>query len=124
MLSNFFRINMPYGIAQNEDGEWMAFNREYMPLGYNSLKYKQTPGKNYFDQPIYTKYKRLTEKFLIELVDEPGQVQRHPDGRIRFVFLYNDGTNPTNQSKDNPELWKRYFEKLKKLSKLEKDEKY
>ncbi|WP_157807096.1 hypothetical protein [Algoriphagus formosus] len=124
MLSNFFRINMPYGIAQNEKGEWMAFNREYMPLGYNSTKYKQTPGINYLEQPIYTSYKRITEKFLAELVDEPGQIQRYSDGRIRFVFLYNDGTNPTNQSKDNPMMWERYFDKLKKLSKLQKDERY
>jgi len=38
MLGNFFRINMPYGIIRNENGEWMAFNREYMPLGFNDIR--------------------------------------------------------------------------------------
>ena len=32
-LSNFFKINLPYGIKRNENGQWTAFNREYKPLG-------------------------------------------------------------------------------------------
>jgi hypothetical protein len=30
-LSDFFRINMPYGLKRNPSDEWFAFNREYMP---------------------------------------------------------------------------------------------
>lgn len=30
MLNNFFRINLPYGIAKNDNDEWMTFNCEYM----------------------------------------------------------------------------------------------
>jgi hypothetical protein len=44
-LTDFFRKNLPYGIARNENGEWMAFNREYLPLGFNT-----THGNN-FDPP-------------------------------------------------------------------------
>lgn len=40
MLNDFFRINLPYGIAQNNKGEWMAFNREYRPIGFNELSLK------------------------------------------------------------------------------------
>lgn len=118
MLTNFFRINLPYGIAQNKDGEWMAFNREYMPLGYNSTTYKRTPGISYLESPIYTKFRGITEKFLYELVDEPNHVSKDENGVIRFVFLYNDRTNPTNSSGPNKELWDNYFAKLKKLSNL------
>jgi hypothetical protein len=35
MLTDFFRINLPYGMQKNEKGEWMFFNREYVPLGWN-----------------------------------------------------------------------------------------
>lgn len=116
MLSDFFRINLPYGIARNNNGQWMAFNREYMPLGYNNIAFK---GRSDLDVPIYTKYKKLSEKLLLELAHHAENgIQRDENGEINKVFLYNDGTNPVNQSKDNKELWNSYFDKLKKLSKL------
>lgn len=123
MLSDFFRINLPYGIARNENGEWMAFNREYMPLGYNDLKFKAVPGENYLGLPIYTKYKRITEKFLIELAPNDHAVERDENGQIIRIFLYNDGTNPINHSTDKPGLWDAYFDKIKKLSRLKVSDK-
>jgi hypothetical protein len=121
MLSDFFRINLPYGIARNEKNEWMAFNREYMPLGFNDYNFKGQPGEDYTDMPVYSKYKGLTEKFLLELAHSDNGIQRNEDGDIIKVFFYNDRTNPRNQSKDNAALWESYFSKLKKLSKLKKD---
>lgn len=118
MLSDFFRINLPYGLAPNANGEWMAFNREYMPLGYNSTLYKKQPGRSYFDQPIYTKYKGLTEKFLLSLVDDPDDIKKDEEGKIRYVFLYKDSTNPTNGNGKDQTLWNKYFKKLEKLSSL------
>lgn len=35
-LTDFFRINLPYGIKCNDKNEWATFNREYMPLGSNN----------------------------------------------------------------------------------------
>ena len=121
MLSDFFRINLPYGIVKNKNGEWMAFNREYLPLGYNNKDSKGMHGKSYLDLPIYTKYKRITEKLLIELAHSEDGIQRDENGEITKVFFYNDGTNPRNQSTDKKELWDSYFDKFKKLSKLKKD---
>jgi|SRR5690554_1114119 len=118
MLNDFFRINLPYGIAKNDRGEWMAFNREYMPLGFNNRANSGNPGTNFLEMPIYTKYKRLTEKFLLEIADNENSVKRNGDNEIIKVFLYNDGSNPRNQSADKTILWDRYFGKLKKLSKL------
>ena len=59
-LCNFFRINLPYGIYRNEHDEWFAFNREYMPLGYNSTKHKRG-FDSYSTLPLFTKYKGLGE---------------------------------------------------------------
>ncbi len=108
-LTNFFKINLPYGIERDEHGNWMAFNREYLPLGNNSKL-----GKT---ERIYTNYGKLTDKFLMDLADDPTSVELNDDNEIIKVWFYNDGTNPGNFKEDKPELWHAYFNKLKKLSK-------
>ncbi|MDR6546668.1 hypothetical protein J2810_002774 [Chryseobacterium rhizosphaerae] len=122
MLTNFFRINLPYGIAKNDNDEWMAFNREYMPLGFNDVSLKEHVGKSYHDKPIYTKYNSITEKLLLELsFDGEKGVRRDSSGKIEKVFLYDDGTNPSSgyDSKNEEEkMWNDYFQKLKKISEL------
>ena len=35
-MTDFFRINMPYGMLRNDAGEWMFFNSEYTALGSKS----------------------------------------------------------------------------------------
>lgn len=119
MLNDFFRINLPYGIAKNENGEWMAFNREYMPLGFNNTEFKMHPGSSYQEMPIYTKYKRVSEKILTDIAWGEDGIKRNTDGEIVRIFLYNDSSNPRNQSVEKKELWDAYFDKLKKLSRLQ-----
>lgn len=53
---------MPYGIAKNDNGEWMAFNREYRPIGFNELLQKGLPGMDYQNLNVYTKYKPLNKR--------------------------------------------------------------
>ena len=118
MLSDFFRINLPYGIAKNENGEWMAFNREYLPLGYNDTSMSGQPGVSFLDLPVYTKYKTVSEKLLNELADDETNLQRDEKGNITKVFLYKDSSNPMNQRPEKRELWAKYFQKLEQLSKL------
>jgi len=118
-LTNFFRINLPYGIAKNERGEWIAFNREYMPLGFNDIESKKHE-TSYNDFPVYTEYKGLTEKFLIEVAHSQEAIRRNENGKITKVFLYDDDSNPTNERTGSKELWDNYFERLKKLSKLQR----
>lgn len=125
MLTNFFRINLPYGIAKNENDEWMAFNREYMPLGFNNLDFKEHVGSSYMDKPIYTKFNGLTDVFLTEIAFHPEKgIIRDEKGKIKTIFLYNDGSNPTNQNNKKEEeiAWDSYLKKLKKLSKLKRKE--
>ncbi len=120
MLNKFFNINLPYGIAKNHDGCWMAFNREYLPIGYNDYSLKKFPGIDYLELPVYTKYVGITENFLINLADKnnTGSIQRNDKGEIIRVFLYNDASNPVNRITSNKILWNNYFIKLEKLSKL------
>ena len=122
MLGDFFRINMPYGICRNENNEWYAFNREYVPIGFNNTDYATKFRK--MDLPIYTAYKGLTEKKLLEIAWHPTNgVKRDENNQIFQVMLYNDGLNPMNQGgKDVPLLWENYFKKLKLLSKLKQKE--
>nr|WP_320023214.1 hypothetical protein [uncultured Draconibacterium sp.] len=123
MLSDFFRINLPYGLARNKKGEWMAFNREYMPIGFNNKDFRIDffPEEEFKELPIYTKYKGLTEKILLKIAARDGDaIRRDENGKIYSVWLYNDSTNPMNQSSKSNSYWKDYWEKLEILSKLEK----
>lgn len=118
---DFFRINMPYGISKNENGEWMAFNREYLPLGYS----KQPEDNPYWvlerkpiDLPVYNKYVGLTEKLLLKLAVNESSIRRDEKGNICVIWFYNDATNPTHARniKDKKDYYELYFEKLRLLA--------
>ena len=122
MLNDFFRINMPYGIAKNENGDWMAFNREYLPIGFNE-NVKGFDINETSKYPVHTNYKRISDKTLLKLAwDDASGVKRNDTGDIITVFLYNDGTNPVNQSsvKEENKYWEVYFDKIKLLSKFKR----
>ncbi len=54
---DFFRINMPYGMRKNTNNEWLFFNREKMPIGWNINNNTNHNSDESFSQyPIYTKY--------------------------------------------------------------------
>ncbi len=125
MLTDFLRINMPYGLIRNESNEWMAFNREYMPLGFNNerselkeslgLDSNGNPFKAYTQFPLFTKYRNITNDILEKVATS---VNYNNNGEIVRIFLYNDATNPTSKSKNKKELFASYFEKLEVLSSL------
>lgn len=112
-LTDFLRINLPYGLKRNSKDEWFAFNREYLPLGWNSRDNSESifSDSAYAQYPVYTKYAGLTEKKILE-VFESDLIRRAEDGRLIMIFLYDDNTNPTNNSR----YWNNYFEKIKFLS--------
>lgn len=114
-LNTFFSINMPYGITRNNDNEWIAFNREYMRLGWNAIENKKSIQENdvYSEFPIYTKYKNLSEKVLLEIAGV-NKIDRNTNNEIVRVFFYKDKTDPQY----SPEYWNEYFDKLKMLSRL------
>jgi hypothetical protein len=111
-LNNFFKINLPYGIKRNNNGHWAAFNREYKPLG--DKEFFKSPTEDAF---IYTNYGKLSDKFLMQLADDPSAIQMDENNVIKRVFFYDDATNPSNHRKNQPKLWNKYFEKIRLLSK-------
>ncbi len=112
MLGDFFRINLPYGMRKNENDEWSFFNREYVPLGWNSTS--REFGKEPFSElPIHTKYSKLTEATLLKVAWSEDGIRRNENGKINMIWFYNDETNPMNDSS----FWDQYFERIKLLSK-------
>lgn len=117
MLGDFFRITMPYGLEEVETGVWYAFNREYMPVGFNNYSLKsKSPFKEY---PIHTKYK-LTNS-LIKKIEafEGSSLQVGEKSKLRTLFFYNDKTNPVNRNKPDDMLWELYMKKLYLIGKVE-----
>lgn len=117
-LTDFFRINLPYGIAKNENYEWMAFNREYLPLGFNNKNGISFNINGTSSFPVHTKYRGITEEKLLSLAwDDDSGIKRDDNGKITTIFLYNDRSNPTNSDKADADInWETYINKLKKLS--------
>ncbi|MDD4756934.1 MAG: hypothetical protein PHG29_12705 [Prolixibacteraceae bacterium] len=121
MLSDFFRINLSYGLARNKIGEWMAFNREYLQLGFSNKDFRIDffPDQEFSDLPVYTKYVGLTEQILFNIAASDGEsVRRDSNGKIYQIWLYNDETNPSNQKNKKNNYWDKYWGKLEILSKL------
>jgi hypothetical protein len=100
MLSDFFRLNLPYGLVKDDSGGWMAFNREYKPLGCFSMP-TDTPCIN-------PRYKGLSDAVLLEAVaKDEDAVRRNTKGEICKIFLYNDKTCPATYPDDSA-LWRDY----------------
>lgn len=114
MLSDFFRINLPYGVKLNIDGKLFAFNREYMPLGWSDYSRKKGVGhaSPYADQPIHTRYGDINKKLDSLITKHCLYTDQKEDGIV--VFFYNDKTNPQS----TPFYWPRYFEIIKDISKF------
>jgi len=115
----FLELIFRMELQKNDKGEWMAFNREYLPIGYNDIELKGSPGLSYLDMPIYTKYKAVSQRMLNEIAHSEDGIERNENGDITKVFLYNDGTNPVNLYENKSEMWNEYFFKLVKLSSLQ-----
>lgn len=116
-LTDFFRINLPYGMNKNLKGKWMFFNREYVPLGWNESVAKENLIHNGSKTalPIYTGYKGLTDAVILKKFGQGDQIIYDEDGKVIRVFFYNDRTNPTN----NKSTWEQYFDILQWLSKFQ-----
>lgn len=109
-MTDFFRINMPYGMQKNEKGEWMFFNREYSPLGSIFCDHEVN------EQQYYCGYVELDDDLLVRLA-EVDSIDRNELGEITRLWFYNDNTTPSGMSV-NDELWDKYVSKLKSLCAL------
>jgi hypothetical protein len=126
MLDHFFLINLPYGIRRDADGQWMAFNREYLPLGFASEDFSQSMGglpsawTPYSDYPVYSKYKNLSKKILMQIALNEDKVNRDENGEIYEVFFYDTASNPINQQTKANQIraFTEYFERITPLLRL------
>lgn len=115
MLSDFFRINLPYGMAKDESGKWMLFNRERKPIGFNT----DEPIKGLHRLPINNGYWGLSDRFIMELTGyDEASITRDEKGNIQQFKLYNDATNPINQPSRDNKFWGAYWKKLEMLAQL------
>jgi hypothetical protein len=114
-MTDFFRINLPYGMRKVED-KWYFFNREYMPIGWNSKKINTEFNNDipFENLPIHTKYKGMTDEKLLSIFNDKDLISFNKDGTISMCFLYKDRTNPLG----NSIYWEDYFNKIKELSKF------
>jgi hypothetical protein len=134
-LNNFLKIYLPYGVTIHKDNTITVFNREYMPLGYNEIRQNceingYNRGGAFLETklPIRSKLKKSPkitnhDEFWEEIAHD-GKV--HVDGDLRRVFLYNDGSVPSNfdLSSEGPiglniYYWDEYFRRIKKLAVLQ-----
>lgn len=86
-LWNFASICLPYCLERQENGDWIALNREYKPLGFKThdwIKYEQ--------YPIAIKFKRL-HRMRDKL--HAGNCEKE-----NLIFLYNDGNAPWLSKRD------------------------
>ncbi|MDD4761387.1 MAG: hypothetical protein PHU66_11345 [Bacteroidaceae bacterium] len=116
-LTNFFKVNLPYGLKKNSNNEWMAFNREYVPIGWS----KETPKESLMDKdayntyPIHATYKGLTDNKIEKIIKEENCIERNEKNEIVTIYFYSDKTNPQSSN----HYWNDYFAIIKELSKLE-----
>ena len=102
-LMNFASICLPYCLHRNEAGEWIALNREYKPLGFNTNKWIA-----YEQYPIGVKYKNIKK------VREKYQRRKRKPEDENWIFLYNDFGAPW-KSKQNMIC---YMEDLQRVCEL------
>lgn len=103
-LHDFRSIYMPYCLYKQQDGSYAILNREYKPVGFNTLDYII-----YQDYPVTTKFKGLG----------PSTVQKlscKGSDNTDYIYLYDDGCVPTHSSAN----MNAYLKRLSILAKLKK----
>ena len=108
---DFLRINLPYGIKRNSKDEWIAFNRDYYPVGWAKTSPNESIyGDDAFAQyPIYHKFIGLTENSILDIIKNPKLITRDSNGKIYFVFFYEEAT---------PQYLNEYFDIIREFSKF------
>ena len=107
-------------VKLHPDGTLEAFNREYKPLGINDIHLNSD---KYDHLPLKTRYNRIGRIQLEKLQNLGANLQEYEDKTI-CIFLYNDGTNPTNREGKNKDLWDSYFNKLQYLGNFKRKRGY
>lgn len=109
----YFKVHEIYGIRKNDEGEWVAFNRSYIPLGNERKAASKKDWVDDKDFPLYGLSKNAHIDKLREIAWGGGEGLKIEDGFPQFVFLYADVCAPW-LSKNNLSQYKDRLEKLKR----------
>ena len=99
--SEFRHVFLIYCLQRQEDGSYVALNRRYKPVGFNSTEWVK-----FEDFPVGFKFKRALSASQIAALSFKG------DTSPETIYLYNDGCVPT----DSPIAWAAYAERLGRLA--------
>jgi hypothetical protein len=99
-----FRIFMPYCLDKQPDGGYVALNRDYKPLGFDTGDFV-----NYQRFPITHSLKGLSPTAASE-------ISCHGTPDLSRIYLYNDGCNPANGKARDMSDYMRRLERLSRLS--------
>lgn len=110
--TNFFRINMPYGVIVKANGELICFNRNYAPIGHFSTIESCITWINESELPIFGSYEPISDDLLRKIAIDHRIDVWEDDSRV--IHLYLDESNPTDKPMSDKK-WKAYFERIKLL---------
>jgi hypothetical protein len=101
-LNEFRAVHLPYCLKRLPDGRYVALNRRYKPLGFNTLAQVE-----YEKYPIAVKFKGLTRKVASKLSHKGSE-------ELEDIFLYDDSCVPTRSA----QKMQAYLRRLAILAKL------
>jgi hypothetical protein len=78
--------HLPYCVQREEDGGYVVLNRDYKPLGFNTKEHL-----DYGNYPISVRFSRL-------LAVTAAKISVHGKGDLDVIYLYDDGTIPTESA--------------------------
>lgn len=102
-LTEFRSIYLPYCLQRQADGSWVILNREYKPVGFNTMGWI-----DYGDYPVAVTLKGLGPAALKRIAYDGKFENGH-------AYLYNDGCTPTRA----PKYMKAYLARLAILARLQ-----
>lgn len=73
----------PYGMEQHKDGSWVFFNRDYKPVGMNTVDWV-----DYNNHPVRFRIKGLGPA-------KRAKLDIHGSGTGTRIYFYDDATQPT-----------------------------
>lgn len=117
-LNTFIDVNLPYGMEKTSEKEWIVFNRDRVPLGWNKTQRLSVQHNHelYSDIPIVTRYKTLTDEIITEIIHDESLIRRRKTTNEIYSFtFYDEKTTPLSSD----QKWDSYIEKLRKIAKFE-----
>jgi hypothetical protein len=103
-MSKFFRTHLLYTLQCQENGSYIALNRDYKPIGFRTKKHLI-----YSDYPIEIHFAKKLSLITVKVLSFNNS------DNTKEIFLYNDGCVPTQSDYNMQE----YLIRLRRLASLQ-----